>query len=227
MGGVLRLKAPEAPRGPIVKAQEIEAPRVKAPERKEMPADIYEWLKHLEECEHRRMTLAQKQVMDGYVTIAEAKRDEIKGFLPDLFGEEPTDPQMEPPTITSAKKSAEELRKDWVALNEFFDSKPPPERCKTVASQYGQALRETGTFITDIVGELGKAQEDPHAAIARLNEFLKTNKEMIDKPAMEADKGVQEICDEYDVRKWFTVRGDIAGGGMFAMPNVPMPGIGN
>lgn len=225
MSGLLRFKAPEAPQAPIVKATEVAPPVVRSKDG--MPDDVRAWLEHLERIERKRIELAQTQIMGLLVSMEEIKGAELGDALADILGGDPTQQeQREAPSVGKAKQIADEVRPKWKELAVEFEAKEPPEECKTVAGNYDQALRETGATVSDIIGVINTEAGEPQTAIQKLREIMTNHKKMIDEPAKRADTGVGDICDKYGVRKWFDIKGDVGGGGLFAMPSIPMPGIG-
>jgi len=224
--GLLRVRAPSAPPGPIVKAEPTVPLVTKAPERKVMPDDIRAWLEHLEETEKRRIDLSQRQIMSLMVEMQQLKASEFTDALSELMGDPFDEGKQEAPTIEKAKSIANDVKPAWQDLQTFFESMPPPEECRTIAADYGQTLQETGATVSDILGIVATASGDPQGSVEKLRGIMKSNKAMIDEPAVRADHGVQAICDKYETRKWFEIKGDVGGGGLFAVPSIPVPGIG-
>lgn len=224
--GLLRVRAPSAPPGPIVKAEPTTPLATRAPERKTMPDDIRAWLEHLEETEKRRIDLSQRQIMSLMVEMQRLKASEFTDALSELMGDPFDEGKKDAPSIEKARSIASDVKPAWQDLKTFFESMPPPEACRTIAADYGQTLQETGATVSDILGIVETAQGDPQGAVEKLRGIMKSHKSMIDEPAVRADRGVQAICDEYDTRKWFDIKADVGGGGLFTMPSIPVPGVG-
>ncbi len=223
--GVLRLQGSDNTiKAPIVQAAPIEAPKQKG--RDGMPDDIRDWLEHLRRTEEKRMSLARSQITNLMVSMEEIKGAELGNQLSDILGGDPMEGEREAPSVSKARDIAANVRTEWKSLNTEFESKVPPEACRTIAADFGQTLRETGATVGDIIDIINNLGTDPHSAVNRLREIMDANKKMIDEPAIRADKGVQAICDHYGETKWFSIKGDVGGGGMFAMPAIPAIGGG-
>lgn len=225
LSGVLRLQGNDnAIKAPTVQAAPIEAPKQKG--RDGMPDDIRDWLEHLRRTEEKRMSLARSQITNLMVSMEEIKGAELGNQLSDILGGDPMEGEREAPSVSKARDIAANVRSEWKSLNTEFESKVPPEACHTIAADFGQALSETGATVGDIIDIINNLGTDPHGAVNRLREIMDANKKMIDEPAIRADKGVQAICDQYGETKWFSIKGDVGGGGMFAMPSIPSVGGG-
>lgn len=223
--GVLRLRGSDPIKAPTVLASPIESPKLKG--RDGMPDDIRAWLEHLERIEAKRLELARSQITSLMVSMEEIKGAELGNELAEILGGDPTEGERtEAPSVSKARDIAANVKPQWQQLNTDFEAKPPPEACRTIAADYSQTLRETGATVGDIIDVINNLGTDPHSAVARLREIMGANKKMIDEPALRADKGVQAICDQYEERKWFSIKGDVGGGGMFAMPSMPSLGGG-
>ncbi len=223
LAGVFRFRGQEEIQAPIVKSAPIEAPIRQSAER--MPEDIRNWLDHLRRIEEKRMEMARTQITMLMVSMEEIKGAELGNQLAEILGGDPTEAERtEAPSVSKARDIAANVRPQWQELNIEFEGKAPPEACRTIAADYGQTLRETGATVGDIIEIINNLGTDPQTAVARLREIMNANKKMIDEPAVRADQGVQAICDLYGERKWFSIKGDVGGGGMFTMPGVP--GIG-
>lgn len=147
-----------------------------------MPADVYNWLKHLRETERRRFA-----AIDG------AK-----------------DPSMEPNVGTAEKVEAERNRRIGEASNtvasasdyfrdliQFFRSVPPPEECRPIATEYNAALDEILRMTSEI--EQGLATMD----VDRLLRLQGQSVNRIDARIRAADDLVDGVCREYGVPNEF------------------------
>ncbi len=220
MTGTLRFRGGEMPRAPIAQGGPGEAPRMLAPTDTEMPPDIRDWLEHLRITEEKRTKLAQDQIGSVMVSAEQIKGSELTDALSGLLGDGNEPEKTESPKVEETKNVLADVRPAWKDLDTFFNSKPPPDACREIASNYDQALRETGGTIGDIIDIMNSAA-DPHQAVAKLQEIMRTNKKLIDEPGRKTDQGVQAICDYYKTRKWFSISGDIGGGsGGFAVPSI-------
>lgn len=181
-------------------------------EAKRMPPDILDWLKHLEETERRRKELSHNHMSDIMVTMTTLSLGGSSDVLKGLLGGD-ADVLDSPGPAADVKVDLEMKREEWRQLNEFFKSKTPPTKCVPIFNNYSEALVGTSSSMMDVLDALTKSSEDPNGAIASLSK-MKGQSKGIDAAGKAADLGVQEICDEYDVRKWFSVSEDFGGGTM-------------
>ncbi len=188
-----------------------------------MPDEIRDWLTHLEAIERQRIELASEQVRTLTRNMTEFQVTEYANTFKDLLGGDPTEGEIAPPPggVQKAGKIAEGVRPAWAALTKDFNARQTPRECQAIADNYDQALRETGATVGDIIDILYETGGSPQEAIGKLESIMGKHKDAIDKRAVLADKQVQEICDKYETRKWFTIKGDIGSGGMLSMPTLP------
>ncbi|MBS1712870.1 MAG: hypothetical protein JST30_00890 [Armatimonadetes bacterium] len=181
---------------------------------KRMPKEVSDWLKHLELCERKRHDLSREaisglQVMGTMLSGTGATTEVLKGLLGDDYDMEKANPANE------VAQSAKDNRDSWRELITFFNSKPPPTECVPTRNAYQQCLTETQAMIGEIQSclefdpaDTGAAQ----AAIAKLNRLTGTSAHRIDVAGKQTDNLVQEVCDRYEVQKWFRIEGDVGGG---------------
>ena len=176
-----------------------------------MPADVMAWLKHLERIEHAKKDLIVKQVSDMRVF------QQMIGALGAGVGEvDPYDQSggegKDPAQVTKGK--FEDLKPQWEALLTDFESVPPPEECRGIATDYHRALSEVPGMVGDINSVLNQVGTDPSSAMDKIHDLQRRSYDSVDKPFAEADEKVQGICDKYHTTKWFNI-GD-AGQGVFS-----------
>lgn len=219
--GVLRFQAPTPkPSLPVVSGEP--RPNLKRSETDKMPADIREWLNHLEAIEKQRTDLAQQQISNLTRNMSEFQVGEYANSFKELLGGDPTEVESQAPEgVQKAGKIAEGVRPAWAALTREFNAEKPPAECQPIADNYDQALRETGATVGDIIDILYNLGSNPQEAIGKLEEIMTKHKDGIDKRALKADEQVQELCDKYATNKWFSIRGDVGSGGMLSVPALP------
>lgn len=225
--GVLRFGAPKVEPSLPAYAQKPK-PSLQLPREPgvSMPNDIRAWLEHLERIEKARVRLSKDQIRNLMIDKSEldatAYADVLKSFLGEGYTSGETPPEYD--SKNRASEIVDSIRPDWKALAEEFETVPPPEECREIAGKYSQVLRETGAASKDVNDIMERLGGDPHEAIKKLKDLLKSHETRIDKPAIEVDHAVEDICDKYDTRKWFDIAGDIGNGGSLMSPN--LPGLG-
>lgn len=180
-------------------------------ETKTMPKDVLDWLKHLERIERLRKSMSGEQIADLMVQFTMlqgvgATEEVVKGLLQD-------DPDVENMTpANEIGKRADENKAKWEDLIKDFDSLPPPPSCVTIRNAYSQCLGETKAMIGEVLGAIGSASEDPRAAVDSLMALKGKSTSRIDTAGKQTDELVQQVCSKYEVRKWFSISGDVGGG---------------
>ena len=212
MSGIFAAPA-EAPSAVLIKTTTPPAPALQkiAEAPPEMPADVLAWLKHLERIERAKKDLIVKQVADMRVF------EQMIGALGAGVGEvDPYDQTggdgKNPADVTKGK--FEDLKPQWEALLTDFESAPPPEECRGIATDYHRALSEVPGMVGDINGVLNQVGTDPSSAMSKIHDLQRRSYDNVDKPFAESDEKVQGICDKYKKTKWFNI-GD-AGQGVFS-----------
>lgn len=178
---------------------------------KKMPEHDLDWLKHLERIEKRRKDLSTQQIASllTQLTMLEgvgASTEVMKGLLGD-------DPDVE--NKTPSQEIGEEARQQkeaWKKLIEDFDSLPPPTECVPIRNAYAQCLGETQEMLTEVLDAFRLSDTDPKAAVNGLMKLRGKSHTRIDIAGHETDVLVQDICDRYAVRKWFSISNDVGGG---------------
>ncbi|MCB8932962.1 MAG: PepSY-associated TM helix domain-containing protein [Fimbriimonadaceae bacterium] len=224
--GALRIGA-STPEAPTLEAQgSVQAPAIlrtegttpppalnKPGERIVMPPEIRDWLEHLRRTEEKRMRLAEDQMAELMVSLTLLQGGDPLTNLGDLLDPDaPTYPEQDPPSVKRTTEDAQKHSRAWAELTQFFNSVPPPAECVPIRNEYDQVVRETGLMMTDIMGLVQGSTANPQTALASLMRMRGRSKERIDQPAIETDSLVQEICNKYNTRKWFDVKGDVGGG---------------
>lgn len=185
----------------------------KAPEVAQgMPDDVRRWLEHLERIERRRRDMSGGQVGELLAMMTRMQTAPIRDMLPGAMGtgEETGENTMraaEDLQLNTARK-----REEWDSLRQDFLSLPPPPDCAPIQAEYNQVLTETGTMMTEIMDAVSMASENPDAALSALTRMKGTSGGRIDNAAVATDRKVAEVCNKYQVRKWFDIAADVGGG---------------
>ena len=197
-------------------AQSAPAPLAVGAERKQMPADVEEWLKHLQRCEEEKVTISGDQMAEAMVLAQKMQALGAGMGMMDPYeqsqgGDEDKDPG------TYAKGKVMDFRPRWDALLTFFNSKRPPDECKPLAADFNQALSEVPGMMGDIGDILNAASSDPSAALQGIQKFKGGSYGEIDRYFARADQKLGAICSKYEKAKWFNIKADVQGGSPLGM----------
>lgn len=221
-GGPKPALGQQAASGPSSLGQQASPPPPALPQNAEapvtMPDDIYRWLLHLEETERRQRELVADQA--AAVMVAQQQISGVgsigtyEGLLEGDIDRATNDfDQHEARDLTTS------MEKEWQALQQFFDSYPPPSECRPIATNYDSAMGETSGMmleLADVLGSLGDISQIQNA-LATAMKMKDQSKTRIDPARKESDRLVGDICLKYNTRKWFDIPGDIAPGGFLGI----------
>ncbi|MBS1705348.1 MAG: zinc ribbon domain-containing protein [Armatimonadetes bacterium] len=174
-----------------------------------MPENIRAYLKHVEETEKLRRSVAMKQLGVAKTLLAQLSAGATTEMLKNLM-----DPDADS-SATPAKKvqtNMDDMRSDWRQVRDYFRSVQPPAECSTLYSKYDNAITETGAQIVDLIQIVDEAQSDPSAAVAKL-EGLKGSSKGIDEAGKGSNDEVIKICNHYETKPWFEISSDFGGSG--------------
>jgi predicted RNase H-like HicB family nuclease len=188
---------------------------------KQMPKDIFDWLKHLERIERERRRMSTAQAAELSVAMTKMSLGGATDMLKSMLGGEGGEDEDPPLPTEGLVSSTEEKRKEWTKLVEDFRSYPPPTECAAAAASYDEALTETQAMMMEVLEAVNVAQESPDKAVAILTEMQGKSSERIDVAGRDTDVEVQRICDKYETRKWFGISSDFAGGLGGKIPSLP------
>ena len=181
-----------------------------------MPKDVEDWLKHLEKCEREKVTISGDQMAEALVLMQKMQALGAGMGLMDPYdqsqdGHEDKDPG------TYAKGKVMDFRPRWQGLVDYFNSYPPPEECKPLASDFNRALSEVPGMMGDIGDILNSVSNDPSAALQQMNKFKGGSYGDIDRYFARADVKLSDICKRYEHNKWFNIKADVQGGSPLTM----------
>lgn len=187
--------------------------RQTAPAPAQMPQEVYDWLEHLRLIEEDKQALLANQKAKAMTFMAKLSA------LGSLAGAVQEDGSVDVDNIRSPAEMAQEKIQDfrpaWKDLILDFESFLPPEECRVVFNSFSQALTEIAGQagdVSDVLRELGGNTED---ALAKLLAMQGTGSGGIDDKLEETDRHVGTICVKYKTDKWFAIRSDRGGGGIF------------
>lgn len=184
-----------------------------------MPADVEAWLKHLEECEKRKVEIAGDQTAEAMVLIPKMQALGAGMGMMDPIDQSSDNPGDKDPG-SYAKGKVEDFRPRWDELIQFFNSVPPPEECKPLAADYERALGEVPGMMGDIGDVLNTVSSDPSAALQKMKKIQGGSYGDIDRYFARSDQKLGTICQKYDHSKWFNIKTDVSG-------STPLSAFGN
>jgi len=181
-----------------------------------MPADVEEWLKHLEKCEREKVVISGDQMAEAMVLMTKMQALGAGMGLMDPYdqsqgGDDDKDPQ------TYAKGKVMDFRPRWEQLIAFFNSKVPPEECKPLAADFNRALGEIPGMMGDVGDILNAVTTDPNSALQQAQKLKGGSYADIDRYFGRADVKLTEICKKYEHNKWFNIKTDVQGGSPIGM----------
>lgn len=192
----------------------IKPPSLAAPAtRVEMPADVFAWLQHLQECDAYKSQITRNA--DTELMAAMPGFQSLGGITSPAEVDKLTDPDSnisKAPGADSIDKTIGKIEAQWTALKQKFDSMTPPAECKPVADAYDSGLDSTiktfqtvqnlvdGINVTD--PNLSKNIESSKDSLEQIRD---SHKQGVDNMFEQTDMLVQQICDKYNVAKWFKI----------------------
>ena len=195
--------------------------------RKQMPADVRDWLNHLQECEKRKVALASDQ--NAEAMVAATRLQGMGGAANFLNNDGEVDPGSDENKDASqvGRDKILSFRPPWDQLVAFFNSKTPPAECAPLASNYNRALSELGGSMGDIADLLNGASKDPASALKKAYAMQGKSPQQIDKYFNGASQKYGDICQKYDTKPWFEIKSDVTmGGNLGIFGNLGNGGLG-
>ena len=184
--------------------------------RKQMPADVEAWLTHLEKCEAMKVTISGDQMAEALVLMQKMQALGAGMGLMDPYDQSQGEGgDKSPGEYTKGKVM--DFRPRWQGLVDFFNSVPPPEECKPLASDFNRALSEVPGMMGDIGDVLNEISSDPSRALQDANKLKGGSYGDIDRYFARADQKLSDICAKYDHSKWFNIKADVSGGSPLSM----------
>jgi hypothetical protein len=189
---------------------DTELTKQKAPDIKHMPADVRDYLLHVERTEKMRRQMSMEQLGVAQKKLAELSvgggMDALKSLLDNGEETELKQPKDE------VKEDMSYMREDWKQLLGFFNSKQPPTECSGLHSQYDESIGEMSSEIMDLIDIVNTAGENVSGTVSKL-ESMKGRSKVIDASARRANQSVIDICRKYDVNPWFEISPDFGDSG--------------
>ncbi|MGQ9882138.1 MAG: hypothetical protein ACUVSV_14975 [Armatimonadota bacterium] len=187
-GNVLQMPAPQPPDTGLLQAQ-AEAPQQEP--QKSPPADIIDYLKHLQRIE------AQRQAMQRDLTPA------FNAFVNAVAMRATIDEQEMQQRMSAVQQAPQDYSQKWGQLSQLFESRTPPPACQPLHESYRKMLASTIAYTTKVYLALQQAQTDPNAALQALSQMQGTASTDVDAQILQANYELQQILDKYDLRRYF------------------------
>ncbi len=191
-------------------------PLQQAAVRKQMPADVEAWLKHLEKCEREKVTISGDQMAEALVLMQKMQALGAGMGMMDPYDQSQGGDEDKSPG-DYAKGKVMDFRPRWQQLVDFFNSVPPPDECKPLAADFNRALSEVPGMMGDIGDVLNNVSNDPSKALQEANKLKGGSYGDIDRYFARADQKLSDICSKYDHNKWFNIKADVSGGSPLSM----------
>lgn len=180
-----------------------------------MPDDIRRYLEHVERIEKRKQELANEQVSQMTVMLAQMQAGAMAIQMAEAGA---VDPEEAPHRQTQT--TIRSLKPDWQALVDEFRSVRPPAELLPLANDYYRALNEVPAMAGDIADLLNSVASDPASALTKARNMRNTSASTIDTFFRKSDTALGEICAKYNTDKWFSIKSDVGGGASFAIPGM-------
>ena len=221
------LQAPQDGPPPILQAPAIAPqPNLEASvEKKAMPQEDLDWLKWLEKIEREKQELTAKEQTQLTTMIASLQGAEglTSQGVQDLS--DPDNTSNSAPAMDDAQRVTREMMKAWSALKRKFDTNPPPPDCVPIGAAYDNGLEgmaDSVQKLSDLLGGIAEkpepTQSDADEAIGNAKGVGRTHIHDVDSELRKTDQLVQDICDRFDVHKWFSIDSTGGSGGMSRCP---------
>ncbi len=202
--------------GPAVMQQNAEAPE-------KMPQDVLDWLKHLEKCEAKKVSISGDQIAEVTVLMQKISVLGAGMGLMDPY-DQSSDEKGDLEPSGYAKGKIMDLRPQWSALYKFYRSYPPPAECIPIANDFDKAMSEIPGMMGDLGDVLNHVQANPSDALKDMKKLQNTSYGDIDRYFSRCDEKVNQICDKYHMHKWFNIKSDVMAGGVLGKQSLPSGG---
>lgn len=140
---------------------------------------------------------------------------------------DPDNTSSSAPAMDDAQRVTREMIKAWSALKRKFDTYPPPPDCAPIGAAYDNGLAgmaDNATKLSDLLGGISQKSEPTQAdaddAIGHVKGVGSGHIHDVDTELRKTDQLVQDICDKFDVHKWFSIDAHGGSGSMFGMPGM-------
>ena len=223
------LQAPADAPPPLLQAPSTAPPPVlgDTANKKEMPKEDLDWLKWLEKIEKEKQELTSTEQTQLTTMIASFQGAE--GLTPQGVQSiaDPDNTSNSAPAMDDAQRVTREMVKAWSALKRKFDTYPPPPDCVPIGAAYDNGLSgmsENGQKLSDLLGGIASKpepnQDDANVAIGSAKGVGRSHIHDVDTEFRTTDQLVLDLCDKFDVHKWFSIDAHGGSGGMFGMPGM-------
>ena len=183
-----------------------------------IPQFDLDWLEHLQRCElaKRSLTKATNQRLEQFL-------QQFQGLLgnPNSSAFRQHTHAAEGDQNVAGSRNINllihNIALQWTQLQQRFDSQVPPQDCQAIATDYDAGLAglvKTALRIDDILNGVNAVDRDRNpviqASVQKLERINATHSLSVDQNFRNADSAVQNVCDSYHIKKWFSI--DASGG---------------
>lgn len=189
-GNVLQAPAPQLPSAGLLQSQAEQPPAPPQPDHRP-PADVIDYLKHLQRVE------AQRQAMQRDLTPA------FNAFVNAMALRATIDESQFQQRMSAVQQAPQDYTQKWSQLSQLFESKQPPPTCQPLHEAYRKMLSATIAYMTRVYLALEQAQTDPNAALQALSQMQGSASTDVDTQILQANFELQNVLEKYDLRRYF------------------------
>jgi hypothetical protein len=190
-----------------------------------MPDDIYRWLKWLEEIEKEKRALTKKEDTEMSTLIATLNGAEGLSAADVTELSDPDSTMKNAPAVGDLQNLTDEMIKDWAALKTRFDSYPPPKECVPIGDAFDHGLegladypKQIQALVNGVTDKETPTRADADPAIGDIKDLGGKHKKDIDSEFTGTDELIENICEKYNTRKWFTIEAHGGSAGLLSLP---------
>jgi hypothetical protein len=190
-----------------------------------MPKEDLDWLKWLEKIEKEKQALTSKE--QTQLTTLMASLQGASGLTPQGVRDlaDPDSPNNNAPAMVDAMTITKEMEEAWTKLKNRFDSYPPPPDCVPIGAAYDgglQGMSDNVQKLEDIMSGIAGMSEPGQAegadAVSGAKDIGQKHPHDVDSEFTATDQLVQDICDKFETRKWFSIDAHGGAGNVFSLP---------
>ena len=161
------------------------------------PVEVEDYLKFLKRIEASKQYLIREQTGNalGLMTQVQALRGSIEE---DTFNE----------TFKDMNNQMNFNADGWNRLTTEFQTRTPPESCRDLHAKYYDQVGQIQSKIMMVNDAINMVTSNPQDALSRLSQLQGKASVEVDEAIRKADDALAEVCDRFNLRKDFDIRGD-------------------